>query len=65
MQELMHTRGIDEFEAFCWCCDGEGTPYARSYTAVEACDFIEKVGFTVVDFNYWLNDWFITVKGVK
>lgn len=65
MERLMATRGIDQYEAFCWCTDGEGTPYARCYTAVEATDFIEKVGFTVVDFNYWLNDFFLTMKAIR
>lgn len=65
IQQLMSTRGIDQYEAFSWCTDGEGTPYSRCYTAVEACDFVESVGFTVVDFNYWLQDLFITVKGTK
>jgi len=65
VEKLMATRGIDLYEAFCWCTDGEGTPYSRWYTAVEATDFMEKVGFTVVDFNYWLNDFFLTVKGTK
>ena len=65
MEQLMAQRGIDQYEAFCWCTDGEGTPYARCYTAVEATAFLEDVGFTVVDFNYWLNDFFLTIKGVK
>jgi len=66
MEKLMKTRGIDQYEAFCWMTDGEGTPYARCYTGLEATEFVEKPGFTVVDFNYWLpGDLFITVKGVK
>lgn len=65
MQKLMRTEGIDEYEAFCWMTDGKGTPYARCYSAMDACEFLEQAGFTVVDFNYWLNDCFITVKGKK
>lgn len=65
MEKLMKLRGIGKYEAFCWMTDGEGTPYARCYSAVEACEFAENAGFTVVDFNYWLNDFFITVKACK
>ena len=66
VEHYVKTRGIDIYEAFCWCTDGEGTPYARCYTTEEACKFLTDVGFTVVDYNHWLEeDFFITVKGVK
>jgi SAM-dependent methyltransferase len=65
MEQLMKLYRIDQYEAFCWCCDGEGTPYARCYTTDEACTFLGDAGFTVKDYNYWLNDFFITVKGYK
>jgi ubiquinone/menaquinone biosynthesis C-methylase UbiE len=65
MEQMMLTRGISKEEAFCICTDGEGTPYARSYTTQEGCDFLEDNGFQVIDFTPWLNDWFCTYVGVK
>jgi len=65
MQVYMKNHHIDQYEAFCWCTDGQGTPYARCYTTEEACAFLSDVGFKVIDYNHWLNDLFITVKGEK
>ena len=62
---LMKTYGIDKYEAFCWCCDGKGTPYARSYTTSEGCELLSAAGFEVVDFTHWLDDMFCTYKAIK
>ncbi len=53
---------IDKYEAFGYCTDNIGTPYSRAYDTVQACDLLESSGFLVVDFNYWMNDHFVTYK---
>lgn len=45
--ELVKEDGISESEAFAWCTDGKGAPYARSYTSVEADDLLRGAGFAV------------------
>lgn len=65
INKLVETRGISEEEAFCWCSDGEGAPYAIPYTEEQGNAMLEEAGFKVVTSTLWLNDHFRTFKGVK
>ena len=65
IQNFMRQYGVDKYEAFCYCTDNIGAPYARAYSSIEACALGEDNGFTIVDFNFWLHDHFVTVKCVK
>lgn len=66
IDRLVVERGLDPYEAFGWCTDGEGTPYARPYTTDEWCLMLEEAGFTVLDYNHWLNEGlFCTYKAKK
>lgn len=55
----------DEFEAFCWCTDGKGTPYARKYTEAEGVELLEKAGFKVLKTQVYNKDDFREYKAVK
>lgn len=66
IDRLVLERGIDKYEAFAWCTDGEGTPYARPYTSDEWCLVLEEAGWTVLDYNLWLEEGlFCTYKATK
>jgi SAM-dependent methyltransferase len=52
--ELVARRGLSHAEAFGWCTDSDGTPYARSYTLEQGRALFEAAGFDVaqtVDYN--------------
>jgi len=54
MQVHVQTKGLSQQEAFGWCTDGQGCPYARAYTEEQGRLFVETVGFHlegVVDYN--------------
>jgi 2-polyprenyl-3-methyl-5-hydroxy-6-metoxy-1,4-benzoquinol methylase len=53
-----------EEEAFSWCTDGEGTPYARSYTEEEGRALLTAAGFDVVSATAFDNNDFRTYKAV-
>ena len=55
-------RCATEEEAFCWCTDGEGAPYARAYTEPEGRALIESAGFNVVTATLFNNNHFRTYK---
>jgi ubiquinone/menaquinone biosynthesis C-methylase UbiE len=66
INKFMRENGISYNEAFGWCTDGPGTPYSRSYSVEQGAEFLEDIGhFQLIDFNYWLNDHFITYKAKK
>jgi cyclopropane fatty-acyl-phospholipid synthase-like methyltransferase len=65
INKLVETRGISKEEAFCWCSDGEGAPYAIPYTEEEGNAMLEAAGFRVVTSTLWLNDQFRTWKACK
>lgn len=56
---------ISDEEAFCYCTDNVGVPYAIPYSTEMGYDLLERNGFEVLDYNYWLNDFFVTYKGVR
>lgn len=41
--------GVSREEAACWCYDGHGTPWARTYTAQEGEALINRCGFKLLD----------------
>jgi SAM-dependent methyltransferase len=47
MRLLRASYGISQEEAFCWCTDGKGTPYAAYYAASEGIHLLELCGFRV------------------
>jgi len=56
---------IDQFEAFSWCTDGKGTPYARPYTEAEGISMLESKGFEVVSIKMYNNNDFREYKAIK
>ena len=65
IDQLVNTRGITKEEAFCWCSDGEGTPYAIPYTEESGTAMLESAGLKVLQAPLWLNDHFRTFKAIK
>jgi len=65
INNLVETRGISKEEAFCWCSDGEGAPYAVPYSEEEGNSMLKAAGFRVVISTLWLNDHFRTFKAIK
>ena len=63
--KFMQQYGVDKFEAFGYCTDAVGVPYARPYTTQEGCELLEEAGFAIEDYTHWLNDFFCTYRGVK
>jgi len=57
--------GISEEEAFGYCTDSIGVPYAIPYTVEMGYELLQQAGFHVEDHTYWLNDFFVTYKGSK
>lgn len=54
IEELTLRMRIAREEAFGWCTDEEGTPYARSYTVDQGRELLEEAGFRLlrtVDYN--------------
>lgn len=51
--ELMATQGLSEWEAFGWCTDGQGVPYATYYSHFGAQSLLQSCGFWVLSaFEY-------------
>ena len=46
---LVETKGLTHEEAFCWCADGEGTPWAVAYTQSEGEGLLKAAGLIVED----------------
>ena len=47
---LTMSKGLDPHEAFGWCTDGEGTPYSKHYTVLEATKLFQEARFQIVQF---------------
>jgi SAM-dependent methyltransferase len=62
---LTSRRCTSEEQAFGWCADGEGVPYARFYTEDDARAMLTGAGFTVVSATLYNNKHFRTFKAVK
>jgi SAM-dependent methyltransferase len=62
---FMRQYDIDQFEAFCYCTDNIGVPYARPYNPEQGWELLEDAGYTIREYTYWLNDHFITYRGQK
>jgi len=45
IRDLVKMRQLSEAEAFGWCTDGQGVPYARAYTQQEGDELLESAGF--------------------
>ena len=58
INELTRNEKISKYEAFGWCTDEKGCPYARAYTEKEGVELIEKAGFEML----WLETYAPTVK---
>lgn len=54
-----------EEEAFGWCTDGEGVPYARYYTDLQGKDLLKSAGFSLVSDRTYVNGEFRTFKAVR
>jgi SAM-dependent methyltransferase len=65
VNELVDTEGITWQEAFCWCTDSKGAPYAIPYTLTEGITLGVGAGFTYVSDLLWLNRLFRTFKFIK
>lgn len=63
--KLVREEGITALEAFGWCTDGEGCPYADSYTEAGGTALLSKVGLTVTSTYMYNNDDFRTFRAVK
>lgn len=62
---LAQKRCQTEQEAFGWCTDDAGTPYARAYTEAEGRELLEAAGFQVVSATLYNKNEFRTFKGLK
>lgn len=66
MKALVDQRRVaDEFEAFGWCSDGDGVPYARKYTEDEGRAALHEAGFRVVSATLYNHNHFRTFKAVR
>jgi SAM-dependent methyltransferase len=61
---ITNSRCASEYEAFCWCTDGENSPYARPYTEREGRALLEAGGFKVEKATLIVNNDFRTFKAV-
>lgn len=52
-------------EAFGWCSDGEGVPYARSYAEWQGKELLKSQGFELVSAFEYNQGYFRTFKAVK
>lgn len=63
---LMKGRGLSREEAFGWCTDEEGTPYARSYTRDQGEAFLAAGGFKLLStYDYGGGGIFRTFRAVR
>lgn len=60
IKQLMVTYNIKEAEAFCWCTDGQGTPYACPYEVQDAIALGHR--FKYISHLEWLSGCFRTYK---
>jgi ubiquinone/menaquinone biosynthesis C-methylase UbiE len=66
MKILMNMKRCrNQEEAFCWCTDGEGAPYARAYTEDEGRELLARSGFSVVSTLVYNNGDFRTFKAQR
>jgi SAM-dependent methyltransferase len=62
---LVRERGVSPEEAFAWCTDDVGAPYARSYTEAEGVRLLATAGFAeIVVTAVYNNDDFRTFRAV-
>jgi SAM-dependent methyltransferase len=57
--------GLTPFQAFGWCTDGDGCPYARAYTENEGRALLEAAGFQVWRVFEYFDGRFRTFSGQK
>lgn len=62
---LVRVKGISPEEAFGWCTDGPGVPYARAYTRAEGDQLLEAAGFLVIKATEYHKALFRTWKAIK
>lgn len=62
---LAQKRCTSNEEAFGWCSDGEGVPYARFYTEAQGNAMLKEAGLVVVGATLYNNNHFRTFKAVK
>lgn len=60
MDRLMKQQGLSEEEAFGWCTDGEGCPWAEAYTHNDARHLFEPAGFQIESHFDYHDDFFRT-----
>ena len=65
VRELCMQHGITPDEAFGWCVDGRGCPYARRYTDEEGRAFLKEAGFIVRDSYETNGGRFRTFRAIK
>lgn len=63
--DLCMAHGITPDEAFGWCVDGRGCPYARRYTEGEGWELLKLAGFTPRDVRLTNDGRFRTFRAVK
>jgi ubiquinone/menaquinone biosynthesis C-methylase UbiE len=62
---LAQKRCATREEAFGWCADGEGVPYARAYTEDEAHTLLRDAGFRVLSASLYNQKFFRTFKAAR
>ena len=62
---LVAKHGVTEREAFAWCTDGAGAPYARPYTEAEGQDLLARAGLKTEKVTTWNHGLFRTFKARK
>jgi 2-polyprenyl-3-methyl-5-hydroxy-6-metoxy-1,4-benzoquinol methylase len=62
---LVLSQRISKEEAFAWCTDGDGAPYARSYSTEEGVGLLQQAGFRVVSSLVYNSGDFRTFRAVK
>lgn len=65
IDQLVQSRGLTKEEAFGWCMDNHGTPYARMYTEADGWDLFNAHGFEVISTYEYNNRFFRTFRGIK
>lgn len=63
--EHREKHGISEEEAFGWCTDEQGCPYARAYTPDEGWELLREAGFDRFNSFTYEKDIFRTFRAVK
>ncbi len=65
VEHLIMTKGLPNTEAFAWCTDGEGVPYARYYTETEGLALLDETGFRPRHSYLYNNQQFRTFKAER